>query len=160
MQPPHTRDLLSQDDRNYSTQAPLNREKEEAQESDFMSENPMDIADECQVSEGTGGHTPAAHHEQSQSTASGPPAYTKKVTRNVQQRTAIPPGMIPHVISSSDTSECNVNRRVGNTTIRRKSFSGHSLIAEAIRATGDVMARQMREMADASRDLERSKIDV
>ena len=68
--------------------------------------------------------------------------------------------MIPHVISSSDTSECNVNRRVGNTTIRRKSFSGHNLIAEAIRATGDVMARQMREMADASRDLERSKIDV
>lgn len=44
--------------------------------------------------------------------------------------------------------------------VRRKSVSGHTVIAEATKATGAIMAAQMQEIADASRDLERSKIDV
>ena len=37
---------------------------------------------------------------------------------------------------------------------------GHGLIAEATKASDVVMADQMREMAEASRDLERSKLEV
>ncbi|KAG0565380.1 hypothetical protein KC19_8G185700 [Ceratodon purpureus] len=56
----------------------------------------------------------------------------------------LPPGIHPHVISSSDTSQYAVHKRPGNTTVRRKSLSGHT----------------MQEIADASRELERSKIEV
>lgn len=44
--------------------------------------------------------------------------------------------------------------------VQRKSVSGHTVIAEATKATGAIMAAQMQEIADSSRDLERSKIDV
>lgn len=53
-----------------------------------------------------------------------------------------------------------IHRRPGNTAVRRKNISGHSVIAEATKATGAVMASQMQEIADASRELERSKIEV
>jgi hypothetical protein len=43
---------------------------------------------------------------------------------------------------------------------QRKSMSGHNLIADATRASGDVMASQMLDMAEASCELERSKIEV
>jgi hypothetical protein len=39
-------------------------------------------------------------------------------------------------------------------------MSGHNLIADATRASGDVMASQMLDMAEASCELERSKIEV
>lgn len=39
-------------------------------------------------------------------------------------------------------------------------MSGHNLIADATRASGDVMASQMRDMAEASREIKRSKIEV
>jgi len=38
--------------------------------------------------------------------------------------------------------------------------NGHSLIAEATRATGDALALQMKEMATESNVLERAKLDV
>jgi hypothetical protein len=44
--------------------------------------------------------------------------------------------------------------------VKRKSVSGHVVIAEATKATGAVMAQQMQDIAEASRDLERSKIEV
>jgi hypothetical protein len=42
----------------------------------------------------------------------------------------------------------------------RKSLSGHNVIIKATKANGEVMAMQMRDMASASQDLERSKIEV
>jgi hypothetical protein len=63
-------------------------------------------------------------------------------------------------ISSSDPSEFSSKQRTGNTGVQRKSISSHNVIAEATKASGEVMAMQMRNMAAASRDLERSKIDV
>lgn len=44
--------------------------------------------------------------------------------------------------------------------MRRKSLSGHTVIAEATKATGSIMAAQMEETANARRELERSKIEV
>jgi hypothetical protein len=72
----------------------------------------------------------------------------------------IPPGVATHILSSSDTSECGGRRRPGSTGVQRKSMSGHNLIADATRASGDVMASQMLDMAEASCELERSKIEV
>lgn len=72
----------------------------------------------------------------------------------------LPPGIIPHYISTSDASEFNLRRRPGNTAVRRKSLSGKNIIAEATKARGDIMAGQMREMAEAGRELEHSKIEV
>ena len=37
---------------------------------------------------------------------------------------------------------------------------GHNVIAKATKAFGDIMASQLRQMAEASRDLEKSKIEV
>ena len=53
-----------------------------------------------------------------------------------------------------------MQRRPGNIGVKRKSVFGHVVIAEATKATGAVMAQQMQDIADASRDLERSKIEV
>lgn len=72
----------------------------------------------------------------------------------------VPPGIQPHVISSSDISQYAVHKRPGNTAVSRKSLSGHTIIAEATKATGSIMAAQMQEIADASREVERSKMEV
>jgi hypothetical protein len=77
-------------------------------------------------------------------------------------RTLFPPSsaQAPIYISSSDASEFSSRQRLGNTGVRRKSLSSHNVIAEATKASGEVMAMQMRDMAAVSRELERSKIEV
>ena len=42
----------------------------------------------------------------------------------------------------------------------RKSLSDHSVIAKANKASREALSMQMRDMAVASCDLERSKIDI
>ena len=74
--------------------------------------------------------------------------------------TGMPPGISPQVISSSENSQYAVHRRPGNTVVRRKNLSGHSVIAEATKATGSVMAAQMQEIASANREMERFKLEV
>jgi len=44
--------------------------------------------------------------------------------------------------------------------VRRKNVFGHAVIANATKATGEIMVQQMQDIAQASRDLKRSKIDV
>jgi hypothetical protein len=44
--------------------------------------------------------------------------------------------------------------------VRRKTLSAYNMIVEATKVSGKVMAIQMRDMATASCDLERSKIEV
>ena len=72
----------------------------------------------------------------------------------------LPAGVTAHVISSSDTGDFGICGRPGSTAVRRKSMSGHSIMAEATRATGNVMAGEMRAVAEAGRELECSKIQV
>jgi len=66
----------------------------------------------------------------------------------------------PVTISSSDTADSPLHPRPRSTAIWRRSVSGHSLIAEATRATGDALALQMKKMATKTNALERSKLDV
>ena len=66
----------------------------------------------------------------------------------------------PQIISSSDTASYFLGRHPGNTALRKKNVSGHTVIAEVTKAMGLVMAKQMEDIAESSRALERSKIDV
>ena len=85
---------------------------------------------------------------------------TPTVSPLPRPRHTLPVGVTAHVISSTDTSEFLGKREFGSTGIRRKNVSGHNLLAEATRASGAVMATQMKDMADASRGIELSKMEV
>ena len=116
------------------------------------------------ATEGTGGNTPP--HSPNLTSPSpcctaGPLLSTG--TPNLQPPTGIPTGLTPQapqVISSSDTSEFTVKRRSGNIGVRRKNLTAHNVIAEATKATGNVLAQHMQDIAESSRELERSKIEV
>ena len=74
--------------------------------------------------------------------------------------THLSPGITPYFLSTFETSEFSNKRWPGNTGIRRKSLSRYNIIAEATKASGGVMASQMRDMAESSCKLERNKIEV
>ena len=57
MQPPHTRDLLSHEDGNFDMRRQHASHDEEVQDSDPMTEDPMDFAEDT-ATEDTNGHTP------------------------------------------------------------------------------------------------------
>ena len=69
----------------------------------------------------------------------------------------IPAGITPQVINSLGNL---LNRRSKNIAIRKKNLLGHTIIAQATKATRTMMTTQMQEIANAPRDLERSKIEV
>ena len=75
-------------------------------------------------------------------------------------RNVIHAGITPLVISSSGTSDMEAQPRPGNMGVPRKSLGGHSLITNATRAIGNAMAGEMKSIAKASREIERSKINV
>ena len=72
----------------------------------------------------------------------------------------LPAGVTAHVISSFDIVDVGIPGRPSSIAVRHKSMSGHSIMAEATRATGNVMAGEMRVVAEVGRELERSKIQV
>ena len=116
------------------------------------------------ATEGTGGNTlPHSPHFTSPSPyrATGPSLSTG--TPNLQPPNGIATSVTPQapqVISSSDTSEFTVKRRSGNIGERRKNLTAHNVIAEATKATKNVLVQHMQDIAESSRELERSKIEV
>ena len=159
MHPPHTRDLLSPDDGNYQNQRSSVAVDDQVQDSEDKTEDPMEIAAEVEGTNYTSSHTPSGMQGHNNDTTCGVPKFGN-MTPPVRHRSSLPPSVTLHVISSSDTSDSNGKRCTGNTAVKRKSLSGHTLIAEATRASGEVLARQMREMAEVGRDIERPKIEV
>lgn len=159
IQPPHIRDLLSPNDGNYRTQQ-HGRQQEEEVQSEPDTEDPSDMPHPDPL-ESTEDSSPPRSPRRSSTTptrAAGQPDPVQ--SPGFRPTPGLPPGVHPQVISSSDTSAYAVHKRPGNTAVRRKSLSGHSVIAEATKATGSIMAAQMQEIADSSRELERSKIEV
>lgn len=155
--PPHVRDVLAPNDGNY--RQPDNAQHD-ADHDDSDSEDAMDM-EATDTTDGTGGKTPPPSPFMSASPPSREPGPSAcKGTPISRPMQGLPAGVTPVVISSSDTSQYAVKRRSGNTGVRRKNVSGHSVIAEATKATGIVMAQHMQDIAQSSRELERSKIDV
>lgn len=158
IQPPHVRDLLSPHDGNYV--APSEQHQQEGEdESEGEQDDPQEISVQDTFESTDGSSLPRSPRRTPSTSAQ--PGRTPPTGGSPSARafTGIPPGVIPQVLSSSDNTYTG-QRRQGNTAVRRKSLNGHSVIAEATKATGAVMATQMQEIADASRELERSKIEV
>jgi hypothetical protein len=109
---------------------------------------------------GTEESTPPRSPRTTHSTPSRAARSEAATTPNSRPYNGLLPGITPQFISSSETSHFALHRRLGNTALRRKNASAHSVIAEATKATRAVMAQQMQDIADASRELERSKIEV
>jgi hypothetical protein len=144
IQPPHVRDLLAPDDGNFRReQQHAGSDDDDHAENEPHTDDPMDASESdpmaCTFPVTAGG--------------SAPPTGPRPGTR-------LSPGVIPYFLSTSETSEFSNKRRPGNTAVRRKSMSGHNIITEATKASGEVMASQMCDMAESSRELERNKIEV
>ena len=159
IQPPHVRDTLAPSDSNYRpTLSQAHQEYEGGSEPDTEDLSDFPPPDPVHVTEDTtpprSPRVPLSTHSRS----TGPSEHVG--TPQSRPYTGLPPGITPHYISSSETSHFAMQRRPGNTGVKRKSVSGHAVIAEATKATGAVMAQQMQDIVDASRDLERSKIGV
>jgi hypothetical protein len=158
MNPPHTRDLLSTEDSNY--QVPTNLSQAD---SDQELDDPMDIAN-ASTEEGTDGSSradfPVFPQRATQPLNVGINSRGMSPTASLlpRRRSNLPPGVVPQVLSSSDTND--YHPKAGNTSVRRKSTSGHNIIADATRASGEVMATQMKVMGESSRALEESKMEL
>ena len=159
IQPPHVLDLLAPTDNNYIGYDNQTSEGEE-DPSEPDTEDPMDFPVHRTI-EGAADVTPPRSPQMASSTPSRGPVPSKfTTTLDSRPRPGLPLGITPQVISSSDTSSFSLKRRPGNTGVRRKSISGHTLVADATKATGALMTEQMKDIAECSRDLERSKIEV
>lgn len=160
MQPPHVRDTLAPNDSNYRWPQPDTQINAEEADIEPDMEDPLELSQQ-EAFDTTEGSSPPRSPRRTPTTPTAIPAFTDTTASpSSRPSTRLPPGVTPHVISSSDTSQYAVNRRHGNTGVRRKSLSGHTVIAEATKASGALMAAKMEDIANASRDLERSKIEV
>lgn len=159
IQPPHVRDTLAPNDKNCTTHQRQQQVPDDANSEDDT-EDPMDPPAEASpdaMDDSTPPRSPftstsTPNHRLSAAQSTGNPVPMGRPT--------VPPGIIPHVISSSGTSSYSLAKRPGNTAVKRKSVSGHAIIAEATKTTGTVMAQKMQDIAELSRDLERSKMEV
>ena len=159
IQPPHVCDLLAPTDNNY---IPHDNQTSEGEEdpSKLDTEDHMDFPVHRTV-EGAVDVVPPRSPQMASSMPSRGPVPSKfATTPDSQPRPGLPPWITPHVINSLDTSSFSLKRRPGNTGVRRKSISGHTLVADATKATGALMTEQMKDIAECSRDLEHSKIEV
>jgi hypothetical protein len=177
IQPPHVRDLLATHDANHpGLHGSHHSDDEGSGDSEADSENPaiIEVSDSQpelspvgsrrQPSELGGIGLQGDIHRASPSRAPLSPSATHTSPTSIPSsgRVPLPPTSVqaPVYISSTDASEFSSRQRPGNTGVRRKSLSGHNVIAEATKASGEVMAMQMRDMSAVSRELERSKIEV
>ena len=155
--PLHVCDVLSPNDANYRLHdTGHNNGNHDHDDTD----DTMDLLG-TNDTDGNGVMTPPQSPPMAASTPSSRPAPSASVGTLVSRPLrGVPASITPVVISLSDTCENVVKRRGGNTAIRRKNLIGHSVIAEATKARGLIMAQYMQDIAKSSRDLERSKIDV
>ena len=172
--PPHGRDTLAADDCNYRSGQTAEEKADEADDINELFMDPLSgaeaFADSEEHSVSTRSPIPIPAKATSSRGQKGPAATgtvtpLPKGTAPIATATPLPKGTIPpgvttHLLSSNETVEASGRSRPSNTGQRRKSLSGHSLIANATRATGEAMAEQMKQMAKESQELEKSKIEV
>jgi hypothetical protein len=173
IQPPHTRDLLVPQDGNHAGVHNHGPSDDEGSGTSQPETEEASIANLSQSHEAPS--SPHSCHAPSFQQEVGQQVQSARATSSTAMRTPqgsgfglpsrrLPIGLAqaqaPKYISSTDASDYSTRRRLGNTGQRRKSISGHNVIAEATKASGDIMATLMKDMAAASSDLERSKIEV
>ena len=164
IQPPHVRDLLAPNDANYRPKE-VEDEAEDDDTNDDNSEDPMDLAAAVLgggVAEDSMDRSTPPRFPMTLSSTPRPPFQPSPAlgTPFSRVRPGLPPGVIPQIISSSETSSYSLGRRAGNTGVKRKAVSGHTIITEATKSSGALVAKHIQEIAESSRAFERSKIDV
>ena len=161
IQPPHIRDTLAPNDANFQPSASQTQtQQEDDGESEPDTKDPMDYPPPENL-HATDESSPPRSPRGASSTPTRSHAAKDRVRTPVSRPySVLLAGITPQYINSSDTSAFGVARRPGNTCIKCRNITGHTVIAYATKATGAVMAQQMQDIADASRELERSKIEV
>ena len=170
MQPPHVQDLLSLVDNNFNSIQIDQQQGGEEADSDPEGHNPVDNNKGANLLP-SNSRSPISSPSQSNRPISSANWSNKEVRQSPAMSGAsdslLPtPFMvvlsvpIPVVISSFDTNENAQQQRVGNTIVRQKHVSGHTVIVDATKATGAIMASQMKDIAHASLEFEKSKIEV
>lgn len=139
IRPPHTRDLLFADDSNYKSAVAVSEDADDNDNDDNDVNDTTFTADmeersystkspiQCKVN-----HAANARRSYSMSSSKSKPAATPKGR--------LPPGVVPQLISSSNTTGRSSTQPLGSTAVRSRSVSEHTLIAKATRVTGQVMA--------------------
>ena len=142
IQPPHVRDLLAPNDDNYRPHE-VQQQVANDDTNDQDIEDPMDFAAAEETARESTEQTSPPRSPLTSSSTPGPAVRPSLSTGTPlpRRRSAIPPGISPQVISSSDTASYSLGRRPGNTTVKRKIISGHTIIAEATKTSGALMAK-------------------
>ena len=160
IQPPYMCDSLCPDDENFQMIAMEMEDNVALEDSDGdpCDDLPAPEFDEVNsTSDGTAQRppltpTPCAGH------VSAPAKGSRR--RRRPALAPVPPGVVPVNMNSSTHSGSLQQHASGNTVVRRKHVSSHTIVAEAIRATGTLMASQMQAIAAASLAMEKSKMEV
>ena len=145
--PPHVRDLLAANDDNYRAQH-IQQEIQDDNTNDQDIDDPIDMA-AATAAHGTAGEsTKQSSPPCSPITSSSNPSPAIRPSPSTgtplsRARPRVPAGIVPQIIRSSDTSSYSLGRRLGNTTVKRKTISGHTIIAEATKTSEVLMAKQM-----------------
>jgi hypothetical protein len=66
----------------------------------------------------------------------------------------------PIILSSSNSGTSSGRRNPGSTGVRRRTSSAHAALAEATKATGEVMVAQMQAMVGATKKTETNRLEV
>ena len=162
--PPHVRDLLAGNDDNYRAQH-IHQDIQDDNSNDQDIDDPMDMAAATTAHGTLGESTEQNSPPCSPITSASNPGPTIRASPSTgtplsRARPGVPAGIVPQIISSSYTSSYTLGRRPGDTAVKRKTLSGHIIIAEATKTSGVLMAKHMQDIADSSQALERSKIEV
>ena len=157
IRPPHGRDYYAPEDTIY--QIPQNasmhvNDEEVFEDADQQMQNNSDggVDGEGNQKEGVQESTGVAASEAGQPR---PPVLVAGGQKDV-----IGTLQSPIILSLSHTPAICNKSQPENTRIKRKTKKGHTMIAEATRASGDTVAKQMREESSASHELERAKLEA
>jgi hypothetical protein len=163
IQPPHVRDLLNPGDSNYVVEEEASNEDVEV-----VGENVAAGAPHCMhisQSETTEPANEVANARSGKGIASafvrgsGGPHHIRGSPRS-PPRQPQPRRFSPIILSSSDSGTSSGQRNPGSTGVRRRTSSAHATLAEATKATGEVMVAQMQAMVGATKETETNRLEV
>lgn len=154
MQPLHSRDTMSTQDTDYGT-AMEEREEAEVEDEHFPDDDDVMADDTANTEDNSVSIDPDRRRPRTPRERTISPIHlsSRSASEDRIRKSSVPVGVTPVMISSSENTLGPATRPAGSTGVRRKNLAGHSLIAEATRETGGVLADQMKDIAVARREL-------
>jgi hypothetical protein len=163
IQPPHVRDLLHPGDSNYIVEKDASDDDVEVVEENLSHEGKdgVDVGNSSTLVSATplGTATSGKARSPAFGNASAAAEHHPRIQPNAGEH-RVPWTVSPVVLSSSESGGSNARRYPGSTGVRRRTSSAHAALAEATKATGDVMVAQMQQMVGATRETESNRLEV